>query len=96
MLEMPASGARRLRSTSTASALSGEIYSTRQRCSLSGVGSNIRRLSDHKNAVSVLPLPVGARISVDSPREIAGHPRFCGAVGSANTALNHSVTAAWK
>ena len=29
---MPANGARRLRSTSTASALSGDTYSTRQRC----------------------------------------------------------------
>jgi len=53
-------------------------------------------LSDHKNAVSVLPLPVGARINVDSPREIAGQPRFCGAVGSANTASNHSLTAGWN
>ena len=47
----------------------------------SGAGSNISRLSDHRNAVSVLPLPVGARISVDSPRAMGGQPRFCGAVG---------------
>jgi hypothetical protein len=50
-------------------------------------------LSDHKKAVNVLPLPVGARISVDSPRANAGHPRYCGAEGSANTASNHSDTA---
>ena len=33
-----------------------------------------------RNAVSVLPLPVGARISVDSPRAIAGQARRCGSV----------------
>jgi hypothetical protein len=41
--------------------------------------SNISRLRHHRNAVSVLPLPVGARISVDSPRAIAGQPSCCGA-----------------
>jgi hypothetical protein len=39
------------------------------------------RLIAQRNAVSVLPLPVGARISVDSPRAIAGHPSRCGASG---------------
>jgi len=47
----------------------------------------------HRNAVSVLPLPVGARISVDSPRAIAGQPSFCGGVGASNDAVNHSATA---
>ena len=35
-----------------------------------------------RNAVSVLPLPVGARMSVDSPRAIAGQPSLCGGVGA--------------
>ncbi len=36
------------------------------------------RLMHHKKAARVLPLPVGARISADSPREIAGQPVICG------------------
>ena len=40
----------------------------------SGSASNISRLMHQRNAVSVLPLPVGARMSVDSPCAIAGHP----------------------
>ena len=51
------------------------------------------RLMAHRNAVSVLPLPVGARMSVDSPRAIAGQPLVCGGVGAANDARNHSATA---
>src|SRR5690242_18758179 len=50
----------------------------------------------HRKAVRVLPLPVGARISVDSPRAIAGQPSVCGGVGAANEARNHSATAGWK
>ena len=73
-LAMPARGARRFRSMSTASALSGEMYSTRHRRSRSGTASNMSRLMHQRKAVSVLPLPVGARISVDCPRAIAGHP----------------------
>ena len=68
----------------------------RHRCLASGNGSNINRFNDHKNAASVLPLPVGARISVDSPRAIAGHPRFCGVVASAKMLRNYSATAGWK
>ena len=89
---MPASGARRLRSTSTASALSGDRYSTRQRASRSGTGANIRRSRHDRNAVSVLPVPVGARISVDSPRAIAGQPCRCGRVGASNAPLNQAAT----
>ena len=81
---MPESGARRLRSTSTASALSGEMYSTRQRASFAGTGENISRSRHHRNAVSVLPVPVGARISAESPRAMAGQPSACGRVGAAN------------
>ena len=46
-----------------------------------------------RKAASVLPLPVGARISVDSPRAIAGQPCACGGVGAANDPRNQSATA---
>ena len=90
---MPASGARRFRSTSTASAFSGETYRTRQRSLRGGAGVNINRLRHQRNAVSVFPLPVGARISVDSPRAIAGQPSCCGFVGASNALVNHARTA---
>ena len=92
----PGEGARRFRSTSTASALSGETYSTRQRSRVSGTGANIRRSIAHRNAASVLPLPVGANTRVDSPRAIAGHPRAWAAVGASKDALNQSRTAGWN
>ncbi len=50
------------------------MYSTRHRWPAAGAGSNISRLMHHRKAVSVLPLPVGARMRVDSPFAIAGHP----------------------
>src|SRR3982751_1891335 len=50
----------------------------------------------HRNAVSVLPLPVGARISVDSPRAIAGQPWACGGVGAAKEGRDPAATAGWK
>ena len=58
-----------------------------------GCGANIKRSRHHRKAVSVLPLPVGARISVDSPPAIAGQPSNCGRVGASNAAENHSRTA---
>src|SRR5919108_5007640 len=99
-LAIPASGARRLRSTSTASAFSGDTYKTRAPSFrvggvLGGV-SNINRFKHHKNAVSVFPDPVGARIRVDSPRAMAGQPSRCGRVGASNDRRNHSRTGAWK
>ena len=54
------------------------------------------RLMHHRKAASVFPVPVGARISVDSPRAIAGHPAICGRVGAGKTAVNQSHTAGWK
>src|SRR3954468_6198268 len=93
---MPASGARRLRSTSTASAFSGETYRTRQRALFGGAGVNIRRLRHHRKAVSVLPLPVGARMRVDSPSAIAGQPSACGRVGASKAELNHMRVAGEK
>ena len=47
----------------------------------------------HRKAVSVLPLPVGARISVESPRAIAGQPWSAVASGRRNEARNQSATA---
>ena len=55
---------------------------------LGGAGANISRSRHHRNAASVLPLPVGARISVDSPRAIAGQPSVCGRVGASNASVN--------
>src|ERR1700719_1692260 len=54
------------------------------------------RLMHHRNAARVLPVPVGARIKVDSPRAIAGQPCSCGLVGAAKTASNHSRTGGRK
>ena len=58
-----------------------------------GAGANISRSMAQRNAASVLPLPVGARISVDSPRAMAGQPSACGGVGASNDAWNQSATA---
>lgn len=49
-----------------------------------------------RNAVRVFPLPVGARISVDSPLEIAGQPSVCAGVGASNEVRNHCCTAGWN
>src|SRR5262245_66023491 len=63
---------------------------------LRAAASNITRLIAQRNAVSVLPLPVGARMSVESPRAIAGQPCACGGVGAAKLARNHSATDGWN
>src|SRR5688572_18427893 len=49
-----------------------------------------------RNAASVFPDPVGARISVDAPEAIAGQPSCCGRVGASKDAANQSRTGAWK
>jgi len=95
--EMPCSGARRLRSTSWTSALSGETYSTRRACSGSaGRGSVISRSRHQRNAARVLPLPVGAQMSVCSPRAMAGQPCACAAVGASKAERNQSRVAGWN
>ena len=66
---MPARGERRFRSTSTASAFSGETYTTRHPRAGDWISASI----DERNAASVLPDPVGAEISTCSPDRIAGH-----------------------
>src|ERR1700761_5727177 len=68
----------------------------RQRFEFAGAAVNMIRSIHHRNAASVFPVPVGARISVDSPRAIAGQPSIWGRVGSVKTASNQSRTAGWK
>ena len=58
-----------------------------------GTGANMSRSMAHRNAASVLPLPVGAKSSVEAPRAIGGQPRACAAVGASNDAVNQSRTA---
>ena len=57
---------------------------------------NMSRSRHQRNAVSVFPLPVGARMRVFSPRAIAGQPSLCGAVGCSKTARNHAAVTGWK
>lgn len=46
----------------------------------------------HRNAVRVLPDPVGARISVCSPAAMAGHPSSWAWVGAGNEEENQART----
>ena len=57
---MPVNGVRRLRSTSTASAFSGDTYNTRVPAPAGRGSDEARRSMAHRNAASVLPEPVGA------------------------------------
>src|SRR6516165_1009172 len=80
---------------STASALSGEMYSTRQRSFGSGgAGVLASRSSAQRNAARVLPDPVGAITRVLSPPAMDDHAPACAAVGSVNAPLNHSRVSA--
>ena len=61
------------------------------------LGRNISRSIAARNAASVLPEPVGASSSVDSPGERSAASRASAAgVGSAKEPRNHSRTAGWK
>ena len=91
---IPVSGARRFRSMSTASALSGETYSTRvRRFGSSGRGTAASRSIAHRNAASVLPDPVGATTSVSSPLPMAPQAPAWACVGSANAPSNQARVA---
>ena len=57
---------------------------------------NNRRSRHQRNAVSVFPLPVGARMSVESPRAIAGQPAVCGEVGVSKADVNQPRVAREK
>ncbi len=97
---MPASGPRRLRSTSAPSALSGDTYSTRtplaQRspASWAAAFSAMSRSMAKRKAASVLPEPVGAMTSALSPRAMACHASACTGVGASKARANHSRTGA--
>ncbi len=91
---MPSSGLRRLRSTSTARAFSGETYRTRQRRRRSGSASDaISRSIACRKAAKVLPLPVGATTRVSSPRAMAAHAPCCAAVACSKAPANHARVA---
>ncbi|GAA0900850.1 hypothetical protein GCM10009552_02690 [Rothia nasimurium] len=49
-----------------------------------------------RNAVSVLPEPVGAATSVWRPERIIGHAAICASVGAGKVASNQVVTAGWN
>ncbi len=88
---MPAMGARRFLSTSTASARSGDTYTSRVPAACGG-GPLTRRSMPHRKAASVLPEPVGARMSVWSPPAMAGHPWVWAGVGSGKLDSNQART----
>src|SRR5438093_7375997 len=92
---MPTSGSRRFRSTSTARALSGEMYTMRV-IGFFGAGENMIRSIAARNAASVFPEPVGARTSAFSPRAIAGQASSCARVDLWNVASNHARAAGLK
>src|SRR3984957_20225933 len=102
ILVSPASGGRRLRPTSQASAFSGDTYSTRVpagragpdgpgRPGPEGTAAGSARVSRaHRNAASVLPDPVGAITRVLWPSAMAAQASACAVVGAAKVVLNHS------
>src|SRR5215471_8069549 len=58
-----------------------------------GRGWDTSRSMPHRKAASVLPEPVGARMSVWSPAAIAGHPSDWAAVGAGKLVENQAWTA---
>ena len=94
MRVMPVSGVRRLRSTSTASAFSGDTYRTRVPAPAGRGSVSASRSIAHRNAASVLPDPVGAMTSVLSPSAMADHACACASVGAAKVPVNHSLVSA--
>ena len=61
-----------------------------------GGGVVTSRSMPQRNAASVLPEPVGARISVCSPAAMAGQPCAWAAVGAGNEVANHARTGSEK
>ena len=96
---MPTRGERRLRSTSTASAFSGETYRTRVpslRSAGTGGGSCRSRSMLDRNAARVLPEPVGATTRTWSPASKPCQAPTCAGVGAAKAWENHSRVAGAK
>ena len=83
-----------MRSTSTASALRGDTYSTRVVGSLDG--DRARPSIAQRNAANVLPDPVGAMTRVLSPSAMAFQACACAGVGSTKVPANHSQVSALK
>ncbi len=94
---MPVRGLRRLRSTSTARALSGETYRTRQRF-LGSAGGGVEASWSRaaRKAASVLPEPVGATTSTSEPSEMACHAPAWAAVGAEKAPVNQPRVAGEK
>ena len=94
---IPASGASRLRWMSFDSAFNGDTYSTRV-----ASGRPVARPSRTsasiavRNAVRVLPEPVGAATRVSRPLAIAGQAAICASVGAGKLRVNHAATAGWN
>ena len=65
----------------------------RVRRSRSGAGEVTRRSMADRKAVRVLPLPVGAQMSVCRPSAMGGQPCTWAGVGSGKDVANHSRTA---
>ena len=94
---MPVRGLRRLRSTSTARALRGETYRTRQRFLGSaggGVAASWSRAA--RKAARVLPEPVGATTSTSEPSWMACHAPSWAAVGAEKAPVNQPRVAGEK
>src|SRR5215207_8556673 len=68
----------------------------RVRAAASAVGDVTKRSIPDRNAASVLPDPVGARIRVCSPRAMAGQPWSWAAVGHGKFASNQDRTGSEK
>src|SRR5436309_12834039 len=58
-----------------------------------GDGSRASRSRHHRNAARVLPLPVGAWMSVCRPVEIEAQPPTCAGVGASKADSNQARTA---
>src|SRR5216684_3096243 len=57
------------------------------------MGSDVSRSRHHRNAASVLPLPVGAAMSTCRPEATSRQPRSCTGVGPSNELRNQSRVA---
>jgi hypothetical protein len=81
---------------STASARSGEMYSTLVRRSRPGGGVVVNRSIAARNAARVFPEPVGARSNVCRPWAMAFQPLVCASVGASNDPSNQARVAGEK
>src|ERR1700737_615558 len=78
---------------STVNAFRGETYSTRHRSASAGTGSFASWSMHQKKAASVLPLPVGADISVCWPSATERQPPSWTSVGAGKAPENQARAA---